>query len=150
MRRPGTNRPVSRLAAMPGRPQIALLACLSAVALGGCGSDEEGTIPVGNSNQLVQILEGIEDNVAGGNCELAQDQANELVDAANALPAEPMRGNDRRVGIRRARGARDNRDADHDRNAHDDGDQGDDDHHGNGGGRAEPALPGSVGPAGGR
>ena len=63
MRRPGTKGPVSRLAAMPGRPQIALLACLSAVALGGCGSDEEGTIPVGNSNQLVQILDGIEDNV---------------------------------------------------------------------------------------
>jgi hypothetical protein len=73
---------------MPGRPQITLLACLFAVALAGCGSDEEGTIPDRNSEQLVTILDGIEDNVAAGNCELAQDQASELVNAANDLPAE--------------------------------------------------------------
>jgi hypothetical protein len=88
MRRPGTERPVSRLAAMPGRIQITLLACLCAAILTGCGSDEQGTIPNSNSEQLMGLLDGIEENVAGGNCELAQEQANEFVDAVNQLPAE--------------------------------------------------------------
>lgn len=79
---------MSRLAAMPGRIQITLLACLCAAALAGCGSDVEGTIPKSNSDDLINLLDGIEENVAGGNCEIAQEQANEFVDAVNDLPAE--------------------------------------------------------------
>jgi hypothetical protein len=82
------ERPVSRLAAMPGRIQITLLACLCAAFLAGCGSDVEGTIPNSNSDELISLLDGIEEDVAGGNCELAQDHANEFVDAVNRLPAE--------------------------------------------------------------
>jgi hypothetical protein len=88
MSEPVTKRSVSRLAAMPGRPQLSLLACLLAVALGGCGSDEEGTIPESNSNDLLTLLDGIEQSVAGGNCDVAQKQADEFVDAVNQLPAE--------------------------------------------------------------
>jgi hypothetical protein len=88
MTRPARQRPLSRLAAMPGRPQITLLACLLAAAVGGCGSDEDGTIPSGNSETLIMLLGGIEDNVAGGNCELAQKQASEFVAEVNLLPAE--------------------------------------------------------------
>jgi hypothetical protein len=76
---------------MPGRPKIALLACVGAlvIALSGCGSDDEGgTIPSDASDNLISLLDAVEDNVAGGNCELARKQADEFVDAVNALPAD--------------------------------------------------------------
>jgi hypothetical protein len=76
---------------MPGSPKIGLLACVCtlALALAGCGSDDEGgTIPSTDSENLISLLDAVEDNVAGGNCELAQKQAEEFVDAVNALPAE--------------------------------------------------------------
>jgi cobalamin biosynthesis protein CobT len=88
MRRPGTHRPVSRLAAMPGRTQITLLACLCAAVLAGCGSDEEGTIPQDNSAQLIDRLDAVEERVAAGDCESAQQQADAFVAEVNELPAE--------------------------------------------------------------
>jgi hypothetical protein len=88
MRRRVPQRAVSRLAAMPGRAQITLLACLCAAAIAGCGSDEEGTIPSQNSEQLISLLDAIERDVASGDCELAQDHAQEFVAGVNLLPAD--------------------------------------------------------------
>ena len=82
------KKAASRLAAMPGRAQISLLACLCAAALAGCGSDDGGTIPSQNSAALLSLLSGIEENVAGGNCDLAQEQAGDFVDEVNQLPAD--------------------------------------------------------------
>jgi hypothetical protein len=74
---------------MPGSALITLLACACAAVLAGCGSgDEQGTIPAGDSEQLLTLLDGIEDNVAGGSCEIARKQAEEFVDEVNLLPAE--------------------------------------------------------------
>jgi hypothetical protein len=84
----GALRPLSRLAAMRGRTQITLLACVCAAALAGCGSEDEGTIPQDDSDRLITLLDGIDENVAGGNCDIARDQVDEFNDAVNDLPAE--------------------------------------------------------------
>ena len=73
---------------MPGRPQIALLACLCAAVAAGCGSSDEGTIPSSNSEQMITLLDAVDNDVASGDCELAESHAREFVDAVNLLPAE--------------------------------------------------------------
>jgi hypothetical protein len=73
---------------MPGRAQIGLLACVGAVALGGCGSDDGGTIPPESAATLLSILELIEADVASGNCEIAERRAGDFVGEVNTLPAE--------------------------------------------------------------
>ena len=88
MRRGAAKRALSRLAAMAGRPQIALLACLCAAVPAGCGSNEEGTIPSSNSQQMITLLDAVDEDVASGDCDLAESHAREFVDAVNLLPAE--------------------------------------------------------------
>ncbi len=78
----------SRLAAMPGRLQMTLLAGVCALTLGACGSDEAGTIPKENSSSLVATLDAIQGEVDAGNCELAGESAQAFVDGVNLLPAE--------------------------------------------------------------
>ena len=73
---------------MPGRAQITLLAGLCAAAIAGCGSDEAGTIPAQNSEQLTSLLDAIESDVATGDCDLAQQHAQEFVDNVNLLSAD--------------------------------------------------------------
>ena len=84
----GSSRrnPVTRLAAMRGRLHIWLLVCGFALALAGCGSDEVGTIPPDEANNLLAVLAAVEKYADEGNCELAQSQAAEFISRVNALP----------------------------------------------------------------
>lgn len=77
----------SRLAAMPARTKISLLACVCAVILAGCGSSGGGTIPPANSAQMIALLTAVERNAGSGDCQLAQRQADEFKHAVDLLPA---------------------------------------------------------------
>ncbi len=85
MRRLGLT---SRLAAMPVRARISLLACIGATALAGCGSDDQATIPPDKAAALIAVLDGIDSNAAEGSCDIAQQQADEFRDQVDLLPAE--------------------------------------------------------------
>ena len=82
----GPRNPVTRLAAMRGRLHIWLLVCGFALALAGCGSDDDGTIPPSDAEGLLTVLAAVEKYADEGNCELAQSQAAEFVSRVNALP----------------------------------------------------------------
>ena len=86
----GSSRqnPVTRLAAMRGRRHICLLVCGFALALAGCGSDEEGTIPPNDADNLLNQVEAVQTAVNEGNCELAADHAQELITTVNNLPSD--------------------------------------------------------------
>ncbi len=77
----------SRLAPMPGRALITLCAAAWAVAIAGCGSDG-GTIPSGDSEDMLSLLGGIEENVAAGNCDIAQGQVEQLAGVVDGLPQD--------------------------------------------------------------
>ena len=80
------RNPVTRLAAMRGRHVICLLVCGFALALAGCGSDEDGTIPPDDADNLLNQVEAVQSAVEEGNCELAEDHAAELITTVNNLP----------------------------------------------------------------
>lgn len=71
---------------MPPRTRIALLAGVFAIAIGGCGSGDNGTIPPQNSEELLNVLTQIETLVETGDCTLAAGRVTELTDAINQLP----------------------------------------------------------------
>jgi hypothetical protein len=78
----------SRLAAMLRRARKPLLVVVSAVLLAGCGSDEEGTIPPGDADNLISLTNAVEEAVAEENCESAEESAAGFVAAVDNLPAE--------------------------------------------------------------
>jgi hypothetical protein len=63
-------------------------ACAIAVALTGCGSGDEGTIPQDSANDLLTTLDGIESSLGSGDCSLIPGLVNNFVEQVNALPAE--------------------------------------------------------------
>jgi hypothetical protein len=71
---------------MRGRTHICLLVCGFALALAGCGSNNNGTIPPDEANNLLAVLAAVEKYADEGNCELAQSQAAEFISRVNALP----------------------------------------------------------------
>jgi hypothetical protein len=71
---------------MPGHTKIALLAGVFAIAIGGCGSGDNGTIPPQNSEELLQMLAQVESLVETGDCTVAVGPVTELTDAINELP----------------------------------------------------------------
>jgi hypothetical protein len=73
---------------MPGRPRTFLLACALAAFLGGCGSNDDATIPSAEGEDLVRTLDGIESSLASNNCELIDDQVQSFVEQVNALPED--------------------------------------------------------------
>jgi hypothetical protein len=88
-----------RLAAMPGKPPsrrsrraragplaIALAGLVAGAA--GCGSDGDGSIPPDVSDGLLSRVEAVEQSVEAGDCDLAQQQAEELVSDVGELPGE--------------------------------------------------------------
>jgi len=83
---PSPRNPVTRLAAMRARLPICLLVCGFALALAGCGSDDDGTIPPDDAEGLLTVLAAVEKYADEGNCELAQSQAAEFISRVNALP----------------------------------------------------------------
>ena len=81
-------RPASRLAAMLRRATKPLLVLVSAALIAGCGSDEPGTIPDDNANVLIDLVNAVEEAVAEGDCDAAQQNADEFEAAVDNLPAE--------------------------------------------------------------
>ncbi len=75
---------------MRGVNKISLLAAVfaAALAIAGCGSGDEGTIPSDQSDTLLSLLSSVQNSVETGDCELAQKTAEELVDTVNGLPAD--------------------------------------------------------------
>jgi hypothetical protein len=82
----GRRNPIPRLAAM--RRKTSLLACIAALAIAGCGSSDGGTIPPDDANNLLNQLEAVQSDVRAGDCENAQQHAQEFVAGVNALPSD--------------------------------------------------------------
>jgi hypothetical protein len=70
---------------MRGTLRNSLLVCAFAIALAGCGSDD-GTIPPEDADNLINQLEAVQNYVEEGECDRAEQQAEELVTAVNELP----------------------------------------------------------------
>jgi hypothetical protein len=81
-------RPLSTLAAMARRRRISLLWCVLALAIAGCGSGDDGTIPPEEADNLLTLLSDLEDDVAAGDCDLAQQHAQEVATAVEELPGD--------------------------------------------------------------
>jgi hypothetical protein len=82
----GRTKAITRLAAMPRRTRISLLSCVLALALTGCGSNDDGTIPPDDAENLLNQLAAVEQDVDEGNCDFAQQHAQEFVSSVGALP----------------------------------------------------------------
>ncbi len=80
-------RPLSRLAAMRGRTRISLLACLFALGLAGCGSND-GTIPENDAATLLALLDTMDNYVDSGTCEQVPSTAEEIADQVDGLPSD--------------------------------------------------------------
>jgi hypothetical protein len=77
--------PITRLAAMRWRTRKSLLVCVFALTLAGCGGDS-GTIPPQDANTLLNELKAVRSDVEAGNCDTAQQHAQELIGAVAQLP----------------------------------------------------------------
>jgi hypothetical protein len=79
---------ITRLAAMPGKKQLAgvLAVAATAVAISGCGSSDSNTIPPTNAATLTQELSAVESAISSGKCGEAQQHAQAFVDSVNNLP----------------------------------------------------------------
>lgn len=84
----GGARAVTRLGAMGRRLQISLLAPFAALALVGCGSGDDGTIPEQSGNDLLTLLETLQNDVNGGDCETIPGLADQLQAEIQALPSD--------------------------------------------------------------
>lgn len=83
------RRPVTRLAAMPGKTRLAgvLAAVAAAVAISACGSSgDKATIPQQNADELNAALNSAQTAVDDGNCKKAENAAGDFIDAVNQLP----------------------------------------------------------------
>ncbi len=81
----GRRRPITRLAAMLGRTRIALLAGVLTIAIAGCGGNN-GTIPKSDSQNLLNLLTSLEDQVKTNQCTLAEGTAMKIDEAIKNLP----------------------------------------------------------------
>jgi hypothetical protein len=86
MRAAAPQRRITSIAPMPGPLRKAVLGAVAATVIAGCGSDD-GTIPQGNADILVNRLDAIEANVDQGQCDGAADQAEAFKGDVNELPA---------------------------------------------------------------
>jgi hypothetical protein len=71
---------------MLGRTRIALLAGVLTIGIAGCGGDD-GTIPQSQSEQLLNILASLQNQVDDGNCAVAQSTVQQLNSAIQDLPS---------------------------------------------------------------
>jgi predicted small lipoprotein YifL len=84
------RKPITRLAAMPGKkPLTALLALAATVtAVAGCGSSGANkTIPPADAQTLNQQLSAVQQAVAAGDCATALSNAQRFIDTVNTLPS---------------------------------------------------------------
>ena len=71
---------------MPARLRIMVLACALPATLAGCGGGDDGTIPSGQSDELLRQLDAIQNDIQTGNCDLVDDHAQAFAAAVSALP----------------------------------------------------------------
>jgi hypothetical protein len=90
MRTTGSEKSVTRLAAMPFGPRTILAAMAAVAVLGaaGCGSSDDKSIPPSASDQLLAQLQGVRDQMEGGNCALAKSAAIQFKDDVGSLPSD--------------------------------------------------------------
>ena len=88
MSHPGRHKPITRLAAMPRRGPICLLACVFALAFASCGSSNDGTIPPDEADTLLTLVAAVKNDVVNGECDRAKAHAQELVSEVDQLPNE--------------------------------------------------------------
>ena len=84
------RKPITRLAAMPGKkPLTALLALAATVTVvAGCGSSgADKTIPPADAQRLNQQLSAVQQAVAAGDCATALSNAQGFIDTVNTLPS---------------------------------------------------------------
>ena len=75
---------------MSGTPRKPLLACVLALMLAGCGGDDSegaGTLTDEQAAVLQENLIQAEDHFSSGRCDEAEEEADQLVDSIDALPA---------------------------------------------------------------
>ncbi len=86
---PDAAESLTRLAAMPGKKQLALaIALLAALAgLSACGSSTPKTIPPADSQAMLADLEAAQNAVTTGDCTKAQEQVQAFKADVNGLPA---------------------------------------------------------------
>jgi hypothetical protein len=84
----GRDRPITRLAAMPGTKLVTGLVGLAALAaaMAGCGSSADKTLDQADAQSLNAKVVAVENAVAAGNCENAQVAAQDFINAVNDLP----------------------------------------------------------------
>jgi hypothetical protein len=70
---------------MLGRTRIALLGAVFALGIAGCGGND-GTIPQDNSQQLLNMLTLLQNQVETGDCTLAEGTASQIDEAISKLP----------------------------------------------------------------
>ena len=70
------------------RAKKSLLVIVTGVLIAGCGSGDEGTIPSGDADNLINLLDAVEAAVAEQECESAQENADQFVIAVDNLPSE--------------------------------------------------------------
>jgi hypothetical protein len=75
---------------MPGRTTLIAISLLAgALALGGCGGDDEPepSIPLDNASTLVSTLEEVQANVDVGSCIVAEGKVQEFLSELDGLPS---------------------------------------------------------------
>ena len=85
----GSRGPFTRVAAMPGKLQMTLAACLCAGVAAGCGGSDDGTIPREEGQAIITRLDALEERVQAGECEGlggAEEQAVEVERLVGTLP----------------------------------------------------------------
>jgi hypothetical protein len=84
------RKPMSSIAAMPGIWKNCALAAIATLAFAGCGGDD-GTIPQGAGDDMLNQLDGLESSIAANQCEDAAEYASNFTDAVEGLPGEVER-----------------------------------------------------------
>jgi hypothetical protein len=79
---------ITRLAAMPGKKQLAgaLAVVAAAVAISACGSSDSKTIPPDDAAKLTSALTAVQTAINNRDCAEAEARAHDFVVAVNELP----------------------------------------------------------------
>ena len=78
--------PMSRLAAVSRRSAISLLTCVIALMAAGCGSSNDGTIPPGDADKLISLLDATQSDLQSGTCEEIAGHASQFAEDVSSLP----------------------------------------------------------------
>jgi hypothetical protein len=73
---------------MPGRLRKLGLACAIVLTIGGCGGDDDATIPRDDASQMLSLLDSIEAEAQNGNCDEAEERATTFAETVDQLPED--------------------------------------------------------------